>query len=123
MGNQFPCFGGEVRVVGDGPEGHVSVQQQPHSALPPNSLSIVSLSASMSSGTEKRPFAMPMRGPAGGGVRGTSLAAGLALRAMMISDSVPLSTASTRRERLDLASSMLTTGILRRSWLDLAKLD
>src|SRR3954454_20201221 len=52
-----------------------------------------------------------------------SLAAGLPLRAIIISDLVPLSTASTRRERLDFASSILTTGIFRCSWLDLAKLE
>ena len=39
---------------------------------------------------------------------GTSLAAGLPFRVIMISDSAPLSTASTRRERRVLASSMLT---------------
>src|SRR5271155_4337035 len=39
---------------------------------------------------------------------GTRRAAGLPFRAMMISDSAPLSTRSTRRDRFDLASSMST---------------
>jgi hypothetical protein len=56
-------------------------------------------------------LATPTRFPVWDGLIATSLAAGRPFRAMMISVSAPVSTASTRRDRLDFASSMLTMGM------------
>src|SRR3979411_2505215 len=101
-------FGGQSRIGDDRPKRHMRVEQQPHLAAPANRRATVSLSRSIVSGTKNLPLATPIRGPRPAGLpMGTNFAAGLPLRAITISCSTPLSTASTRRERLDLASSIL----------------
>ena len=59
------------------------------------------------------PFAIPIRGPVATAPIGTSRATGRPLRAMMISATAPVSTASTSRESCVLASSMLTVVMAR----------
>src|ERR1700733_5013749 len=111
IGNQITRRSRQFRIVYNGPQGDERVEQQPHPERPANNSAMAAASTSISSGTVNFPLATPIRLPRDAGLIATSLAAGRPLRAMMISVSAPLSTAATRRERLDLACSILTVGI------------
>lgn len=104
-GQQYvPCLERKLRAVRDGPQRDMGIEEHVQRLNSPrNRRAICSLSASMSSGTTKASLATPRRGPTGEVDNGTSLAAGLPLRAMMISRSSPCSMASTKRDKLDFA--------------------
>src|SRR5277367_1106365 len=96
--------------VGQRPNRNLRVQQYPHSS-PRKRRAIASFPASNSACENDGycPLSSPNRLPACAGAPiGTSRAAGLPFRAMMISLVAPLSTSSTSRERWVLASSILT---------------
>jgi hypothetical protein len=84
----------QAGVVGDGPEGDVDAEKEVQSPSPANRRAMIPSAPAMSCGASNRPLATPIRRPAGLAARGASRAAGLPLRAMTISASRPLSTAS-----------------------------
>src|ERR1700677_1430519 len=113
VSDQRPRPTAQSFCVGQRPNRNLGVEQDSH-ASPRRRRAIASLAASNSACEEEgyRPSSNPNRLPAPAATAiGTSRAAGLPFRAMMISGVAPLSTSSTNRERWVLASSMLTIGI------------
>src|SRR5271155_706794 len=110
VGNQLSGRLAQPLCVGQRPNRNLRVQQYPHSS-PRKRRAIASLPASNSACEDDGycPSSSPNLLPACVGAPiGTSRAAGLPFRAMMISLVAPLSTSSTSRERWVLASSILT---------------